>query len=196
MDTFQRPNTRSQLNADTPTSEIENVRQSDRPTESLSDTAPLSPEIGLVSYLNPDASPFRATSDSPTAYSMGSGTVTDMDIHAETVSGGPVSIPSFSSEEESDGDNDSNSSDTAALPPIPKLIPKADEKLVAINCCHSYCSYWDGDQRGQDYKTHKDPDIKLYTCALCKDLYLCEHCRRNGAHKGHAAWLRLMQKSH
>ena len=202
MDTFKKPNTRSQFkNADTH-SEIENVRQSDRRAESLSDTALQSPE--MVSHLNPDASPFQFTSDSQRAYSMGSGSVTDMDIHAETVSGDLVSMPSvLSSEEDTDDDSNHNDNDNpgdngliTALPPVPKPIPKADETLVAIHCCHSYCAYWDGYQRGQDYKTHKDPDINLYTCALCKDLYLCEHCRRSGAHTGHAAWLQLMQKSH
>lgn len=107
-------------------------------------------------------------------------------------------MPSLTdSESETDTDEitgNTEKSSTVDLPPIPKVIPKCDEEPPYVNCSHHSCAYFEGYETGHDYKTHKNLDISLYTCALCKCLYVCEHCQKCGAHKGHTAWMRLMPK--
>ena len=99
-------------------------------------------------------------------------------------------MPSLN-DSDSEIDNDTN----PAIPPIPEIIPIDDEKPPVVNCVHSMCAYRDTYPPGHDYETHKNPDVIIYTCALCQDLYVCDNCKKSGAHKGHTAWMRSAQKS-
>ena len=188
MDNFIRPRTRSQLKS----SDIENVRCNDS-DKLLSDTV-LSVD-SVHSRLNPDASPFHVISESPAACSLDSRSVTDIDANTcDTFSTGLDSMPSLTDSDTEIGTDD-NCDSNSDIPPIPKIIPVDDETPPVVNCDHSLCAYRDTYQPGHDYETHENPDVVVYTCALCQHLYVCDNCKKSGAHKGHTAWMRAMQKS-
>ncbi len=112
----------------------------------------------------------------------------------ETTPENPVSLPSVSSALSETDDVPTPVSTDAAhacdeasteVPAIPHPIPVDDVTPPHVNCINYYCAYFCDDR-----EIEKDPDIKYYTCAICKDLYVCNDCFHCGAHSGHAAWLR------
>ena len=124
LQNFRRPTTRSQINVDNSNQDIENERQGETVMNSLGSPVP-SLEVELPSALNPDASPFRVSGESPRTLSVGSATNDMAGVSIETVPAEHITMPSFgSSSEDIDDSGDSCVEDT-----VPYKLPDAFENF-------------------------------------------------------------------
>ena len=196
---FKRPNTRSQTNMNINNDETEIARNG----ESIFSNTPPSIEVERLSPLNPEASPFHLSGESPRAASVGSATGDMEGAHIETAHIEPIRVPLNSHSEDSyrtdDGsgedtiDDDNLMDDSSVTVPFPEVIDVESETNLDIS--GDSIDYEDGytcDDMGCGYGPggrYDGNNENISFCTPCQ-CYICSNCLEKGRHARHKHFIK------